>query len=284
MSEHINSLVSTEWLAANLDAPDLIILDASRHLPAANRDPIAEFEADHIPGSRFLDLANLTDTASPVPQALPNAAQLAQQLARLGVQMDHRIVLYDDSAVKTAARAWFMLIAHGIENVAILDGGLAKWRGEGRALETGQAEFAAAAVGTLAEAQGLRFKADILANLESKEEQVLDARAADRVFGNGIDPVHGGENGRIPGSCNLPFGQAFNGDGTYKSADDLRTAFEGAGIDLSKPIVTSCGSGVTASVLLFALHLIGKYDIALYDGSWAEWSADPATPKQQGPQ
>ncbi len=284
MNDPIQSLVSAEWLAANLNAPDLVILDASRHLPAANRDPHADYEAAHIPGARFLDLANLTDTASNVPQALPNGAQLAERLANLGVESGYRIILYDDSAVKTSARAWIALVAHGIGNVAILDGGFAKWRGDGHPVESGTAEFEPANPFDLPQARGIRFKADILANLNSEAEQVLDARGADRVFGAGTDPIHGGENGRIPGSLNLPFGGVLNPDGTFKSPEDLRAAFEGAGVDLSRPVITTCGSGITASVLLFALHLIGHESTALYDGSWSEWSADPETPKQQGPQ
>lgn len=283
MTQHFKSLVSTVWLAEHLGAPDLVVLDASRHLPATARDPLGEYTAGHIPGARFLDLASLTDAASPVPAALPNAAQLVSRLASLGIGPATRVVLYDDSDVKTSARAWFALKAHGFAQVAILDGGLAKWRSEGLPLESGMAEFEPAAPMQLAPASGVRTKAEMLANLESKAQQVLDARGADRVFGMGIDPVHGGQNGRIPGAFNLPFGQVFNADGTFKSLTDLRTAFADAGVDLSRPIVASCGSGVTASVLLFALHLAGVDDAALYDGSWQEWEADPATPKAQGP-
>ena len=283
MSNPFSSLVSTAWLAEHLGEPDLVVLDASRHLPAAGRDPLSEYTAAHIPGALFLDLASLTDPTSPVPSALPNAAQLADRLATLGIGPTTRIIIYDDSDVKTSARAWFALRAHGVDSVAILDGGLAKWRTEGLPLESGVTEAAPTTPVQLAPAKGLRSKAEMLANIESKAEQVLDARGADRVFGSGIDPVHGGQNGRIPGALNLPFGQVFNPDGTFKSPADLRAAFEGAGIDLSCPIVTSCGSGVTASVLLFALHLIGVDDAALYDGSWQEWEADPSTPKAQGP-
>lgn len=283
MSTPFPSLVSTDWLAAHMDEPDLVVLDASRHLPAAGRDPLAEFEAAHIPGARFLDLASLTDTTSVVPAALPNAQQLATALSSLGVAADDRIVLYDDSAVKTAARAWFTLVAHGLKQVAILDGGLAKWREEGRPMEGGMPDVPPARESALPDAVRVRSKADMLANLVTRTQQVLDARAADRVFGTGTDPVHGGENGRIPGALNLPFGQVFNADGTYKATGDLRAAFTAAGVNLDQPIVTSCGSGVTASVLLFALHLLGKDDAALYDGSWSEWNADPDTPKAQGP-
>lgn len=283
MTDAFPILISTRWLADTLGAPDLVVLDASRHLPAANRDPRAEYQAAHIPGARFLDLASLTDPTSPVPAALPNAVQLAERLAALGVSSDMRIVLYDDSAVKTAARAWFTLVAHGLPHVAILDGGFGKWRAEGRALEAGTISPAAAVPAPLAQGQGIASKADMLANLASQAEQVLDARGADRVFGTGIDPVHGGQNGRIPGALNLPFGEVFNADGTFRTADEIAAAFAAAGVDMARPLVTTCGSGVTASVLLFAAHLAGKRDVRLYDGSWQEWEADPETPKAQGP-
>lgn len=277
------SLVSSEWLAANLGAPGLVVLDASHHLPAAARDPQADFAAAHIPGARFLGLASLFDAASPVPYAFPTPAQLAERLASLGVGPDDAIVIYDDSAIRTSARAWFVLTASGRSNVAILDGGLPKWRAEGRPLEGGAADVAPAAPAAFTAPTRVRTKAHMLANLESRSAQVLDARSADRVYGSGIDPVHGGQNGRIPGAKNLPFTAVFNEDGTYKSPAELRALLTAAGIDLSQPVTASCGSGVTASVLLFALHLVGVDDAALYDGSWSEWGADPDTPKQQGP-
>ena len=277
------SLVSSEWLAANLGAPGLVVLDASHHLPAAARDPQADFAAAHIPGARFLGLASLFDAASPVPYAFPTPAQLAERLASLGIGPDDAIVIYDDSAIRTSARAWFVLTASGRGNVAILDGGLPKWRAEGRPLEGGAADVAPAAPAAFTAPTRVRTKADMLANLESRSAQVLDARSADRVYGSGIDPVHGGQNGRIPGAKNLPFTAVFNEDGTYKSPAELRALLTAAGIDLSQPVTASCGSGVTASVLLFALHLVGVDDAALYDGSWSEWGADPDTPKQQGP-
>jgi thiosulfate/3-mercaptopyruvate sulfurtransferase len=278
------SLVTPAWLAANLDAPGLAVLDASYHLPATGRDPRAEFAAAHIPGARFLDLASLFDPGSPVPYAFPAPDQIAQRLARLGVGPEDAIVIYDDSAIRSSARAWFVLTASGRGNVAILDGGFAKWREEARALEGGMAEVTPAARAALAAPDRVRSKADMLANLESRAAQVLDARSTDRVYGTGIDPVHGGQNGRIPGALNLPFTDVLNADGTYKSPAELRALFAAAGIDLAAPVITTCGSGVTASVLLFALHLVGVDDAALYDGSWSEWSADPDTPKVQGPE
>jgi thiosulfate/3-mercaptopyruvate sulfurtransferase len=279
------SLVSTQWLAEHLDAPSLAVLDASYHLPAAARDAAAEFAAAHIPGARFLDLASLFDAASSVPYAFPTADQLATRLASLGVGPEDAIVIYDDSAIRTSARAWFVLTASGWRgNVAILDGGLAKWRAEGLPLESGTPAITTAAPAALAPPIRVRTKAEMLANLDSAAEQVLDARSADRVYGSGIDPVHGGQNGRIPGARNLPFTDVFNPDGTWKSPKALRESLGAAGIDLAAPVTTSCGSGVTASVLLFAMHLVGKDDTALYDGSWSEWSADPSTPKLQGPE
>lgn len=283
MSKPLQSVVSTDWLAAHLDAPDLVVLDASRHLPAAGRDAKAEFEAAHVPGALFLDLATLTDHSSSVTAALPRPDQVAHRLAQLGVPEGTRIVLYDDSAVKTSARAWFALTRCAIADVAILDGGLAKWRSEGRKLVSGPASFDGREPFNLSFQSGVASKSDILANLESRAAQLLDARAEDRVFGSGIDPVHGGQNGRIPGSLNLPFGEVFKADGTFKSPEELRALFEAIGVDLAKPLITTCGSGVTASVLLFAAHLAGKDDVQLYDGSWQEWEADPSTPKAQGP-
>ncbi len=276
-------LVSCQWLAAQLGAPGLTVLDASYHLPAAARDARAEFAAAHIPGARFLDLASLYDPASSVPYAFPTPAQLAERLAALGVGPEDAVIVYDDSAIRTAARAWFVLTASGRQNVALLDGGLAKWRSEGLPLDNGTTAPAPAAPASFSAPSRVRSKAEMLANLNVPAFQVLDARGADRVYGSGVDPVHGGPNGRIPGALNLPFNTLFNDDGTYKSPPELRALFESAGVDLAQPLTATCGSGVTASVLLFALNLIGVDSAGLYDGSWSEWSADPDTPKLEGP-
>ncbi|MEL6876910.1 MAG: sulfurtransferase [Pseudomonadota bacterium] len=283
MNDLSNSLVSTDWLADNLGADNLVVLDASLHLPAANRDARAEFVEAHIPGARFFDLASLVDKTSDVPSALPRPDQLAATIAALGIQLGDRIVIYDDSAVKTAARAWYLFTSFWIAPVAVLDGGLAKWRAEGRALESGEVTPAPSTVPDLSPPQRLRMKADILANIDIQAEQVLDARSPDRFEGEGADPVHGVEGGRIPRSHNLPFGTLYAEDGTFKSPDQIRAAFEQAGIDLDQPVTTTCGSGVTACVLLLALAQIGKTDWALYDGSWSDWGGDPATPKETGP-
>ena len=279
----MESLVSTEWLAAHLGEPGLLIFDASSHLPAVGRDARAEFAAAHIPGARFLDLASLRNTASPVPNALPTGEQVARRLADLGYSPGNKVVIYDDSDVRTSSRAWFALRRVGIAS-AVLDGGLGKWRGEVRELESGEPEG-----GTPETAQSLsasedlvRTKNDMLANIASAAEQVIDARDAGRFTGETIDTVHNLPGGHIPGARNLFFRDVYAEDGTFKSPTELRAAFSNANVDLGKPIVISCGSGVTASVLLFALHLIGVDDAALYDGSWSEWGADPATPKETG--
>ena len=279
----MNDLVSTAVLAERLGEPGLVVIDASAHLPDAGRDARAEFAAAHIPAARFLDLDTLKDFASPVPAALPTAEQFAARMAEIGVSDGDRVVIYDDSGVKTSARAWFIFRLHGVREVALLDGGLGKWRAEGRPLESGgpgdeQGRFTAAAgLGTV------RSKAEILANIASGEEQLVDARGAGRFTGAEPEFRPGMPSGHIPGSRNLPFGGVLNPDGTFKDEAGLRAAFAAAGIDLARPVVTTCGSGVTAAVLLFALHLLGKDDVALYDGSWSEWGADPDTPKATGP-
>ena len=278
----MDMLVSTDWLADNLAT--VTVLDATKHLASAGRDPAAEFSEGHIPGARFLDLGSLNDPTSPVPAALPNAEQFAERLAALGVADGGRVVLYDDSALRTSARAWFVFRMFGWRDVAVLDGGLAKWRAEGRPVEAGiRPDTRSTAAAYEANPARVRSKADMLANIASGAEQVVDARDAERFTGAKEDAVHGLPGGHVPGSRHLHYRAVLSDDGTFKRGDELRAAFEEAGIDLDRPVIATCGSGVTASVLLFALELLGKHDSALYDGSWSEWGADPATPKETGP-
>ena len=275
----MDSLVSTEWLANEMGASDLRIVDCTKHLAGTGRDPLAEYEAGHIPGAVFMDLADLTDTSNPVDNMLPPAEKFASRMQSLGLGDGSRIVLYDDSAVKTSARAWFMLKMFGAHDVALLDGGIAKWKAEGRPLAQGKEQLRHRHFTVWQDDSSVRTKADVLANLHSKAEQVVDARGAARWSGAEPDPRPGIAAGHIPGSLNVPFSALYNADGTFKQPAEIKSAFEGAGVDLARPITTSCGSGVTASVLLFGLHLLGKDDTALYDGSWSEWGADPVTPK-----
>lgn len=275
----MDSLVSTEWLANEMAASDLRIVDATRHLPDARRDAQAEYEAGHIPGAVFMDLAELTDPAATIENSLPPAEKFASRMQSLGLGDGSRIVLYDDSKIKSSARAWFMLRLFGAHNVALLDGGLAKWKAEGRPLAQGKENLRHRHFTVWSEDRSLRHKADVLANIASRAEQVVDARSAARFSGAEADPRPQIASGHIPGSLNVPYTELFNPDGTWKDKEGLKAAFEKAGVDIDKPIVTSCGSGMTACVLAFGLHLLGRSNVALYDGSWTEWGGDPATPK-----
>ena len=275
----MDNLVTTEWLAGEMGASDLRIVDCTKHLAGTGRDALAEYEAGHIPGAVFMDLADLTDTSNPVDNMLPPAEKFASRMQSLGLGDGSRIVLYDDSAVKTSARAWFMLKMFGAHDVALLDGGIAKWKAEGRPLAQGKEQLRHRHFTAWQDDSNVRTKADVLANLHSKAEQVVDARGAARWSGADPDPRPGIASGHIPGSLNVPFTDLFNADGTFKDKAGLKAAFESAGVDLGQPVTTSCGSGITASVLLFALSLLGKDDTALYDGSWSEWGADADTPK-----
>ena len=279
----MDSLVSTGWLADRLDDPGLVILDATKHIAASGRDAGDEFLAGHIPGARFLNLADFADPPSSVGRTLPGPMHAAIKFGSLGIERDSRVVLYDDSDVKTSARAWFILRGYGVKSVAILDGGLPKWRAEGRPLERGKAKIPKSDFAPADFGGAVRHKPDMLDNIASCAEQVIDARDAERFTGAARDTVHDLPGGHIPGARNLFFRDLFNADGTFKQEDELRAAFVKAGVNLSRPIITTCGSGVTASVLLFALHLLGAKDTALYDGSWSEWGADPETPKETGP-
>ncbi len=275
----MDNLVTPEWVADGARANDLRLVDASWHLPDTGRDARAEYEAGHIPGAVFMDLGELVDPGAATDNTLPTAEKFASRMQGLGLGDGSRIVVYDASAVKTAARAWFMLRLFGAPGVAILDGGLARWKAEGRALSVGRDSLRPRHFTAWRDQRGLRSKADMLANLQSGAQQVVDARGPARFAGSSPEPRPGIAPGHIPGALNVPYTSLYQADGTFKPADSLRAAFTDAGVDLSRPIITSCGSGVTACVLIFALHMLGKDDVALYDGSWAEWGSDPATPK-----
>ncbi len=276
----MDTLVTPDWLAAEIGAPDLRIVDATYFALEPDRDARAAYLAGHIPGAVFLDLETLADPETDLPGMVPPADLIAARLSALGISNDDRIILYDQAPHHTAMRAWWLLRLFGARRIAVLDGGLMGWTGSARPIETGEGD----------PPEPGRFAATIdpatlrtLDQVLTTDAQLVDARGAKRFTGEEADPRPGVAPGHIPGSRNLPYGALIGPDRRLKDAAALRAAFEDAGVDLDRPVVTTCGSGVTAAILLFALHRIGKADVALYDGSWSEWGADPAMPKAIGP-
>lgn len=276
-----DTLVSTEWLAAHLSDPNLRILDGSWHLPTDNRNALAEYKAAHIPRAQFFDIDAVSDQASDLPHMLPSADQFAQAVAALDISNENQIVVYDTQGLFSAARVWWMFRFFGMNKVAVLNGGFLKWKAEGRPTETKSAppsntKFTAHPIGAV------RTASDVLAASQSGNIQILDARAPERFNGTAPEPRAGLRSGHIPGSINIFYKALLNEDGTLKPDEDLKEVFETQGVDLDRPIITSCGSGVTACVLLLALHKIGHRDNALYDGSWVDWGAQPDLPIETG--
>lgn len=278
----MDALVSTEWLAGQLGADDLRILDASLFLPDDGRNAVAEFAQAHIAGARFFDITRIVDAAAKLPNMLPDAGTFARAAGLLGLNVDDRIVVYDNSPHHSAARAWWTLRIFGARNVAVLDGGFAKWLAEDRPVAAGEPARRDGTFQASADLGQVRSLQQVRDNLAGGREQLVDARSASRFAGSLPEPRPGVEPGHIPGSVNLPQTALFNADGTWKRGEALRAAFDQAGVDLSRPIVTTCGSGVTAAVVGFGAMLLGARDVALYDGSWSEWGADPSTPKATG--
>jgi thiosulfate/3-mercaptopyruvate sulfurtransferase len=275
-------LVSTSWLEKELGAPDLKVIDSTLFLPGEPREARAEYEAEHIPGAVFLDLEDVSDSSNPVPHMVPPEPKFASRMASLGLRDGQRFVVYDNSPLHSAARAWWMLKSFGAHYVAILDGGLQKWKAEGRPLESGRPKLRHGHFSPSFDPNAVADKAFVTGLLGGESHEIVDARGPGRFTGEEAEPRLGMASGHIPGSKSLPQGKLFNGDNSWKQGAELRAAFDSAGVDLARPMVATCGSGVTACVLLFGAHLLGKEDVKLYDGSWSEWGSDPATPKATG--
>lgn len=276
-------LVSTDWLARRLDDPAVRLVDASWHMPAENRSGEAEFRERHIPGAVFFDIDAIADRASDLPHMLPSPEAFAEAAGRLGLPREAKVVVYEAPGAISAGRVWWTLRAMGYPDVAVLDGGLKKWLAEGRPVASGEAAPAPAKVEPRFDAALVRDLEAVRAALASKDEQLVDARPAARFRGDAPEPRAGLRGGHMPGAANLPWSTLVNPDGTVKSAEEIRAAFSAAGLDLSRPIVATCGSGVTAAFLALALARLGLSRVPVYDGSWSEWGARPDTPVETGP-
>ncbi len=271
-----DALVETDWLADNLGT--VKVLDGSWYLPTQMRDPVAEYHAGHIPGAQFFHIDDIADSNSDLPHMLPSAADFATAVGAMGISNKDRVVVYDGMGLQSAARVWWEFRAFGHDNVALLNGGLPKWTAEGRPLETDVPAPAPATFNAALNPALVRSVEQLLANTETRAEQVLDVRPRGRYDGTDAEPRPGVRSGHIPGAKHLVYTDILNDDRTLKDAEALRAALDGSGIDLNGPVVTSCGSGITASAMALGLHLIGHDQWAVYDGSWTEWGGRTDTP------
>lgn len=283
MTEPLPPLVSTSWLADRLHRPGLRVVDGSWYLPKSGRDAASEFVAGHIPGAVFFDLDASSDTTSPLPHMLPSAEAFADRMSALGLSDADDIVVYDASGKHfSAPRVWWMFRVFGHERVTVLDGGLTRWQREGRPMERGVAQPARGRWTAHLDRSAVRTLAEVCANLDHPEEQVVDMRGAGRFAAAEPEPRAGIRGGHIPGSRNVPHETLVNADGTMRSESELRQLLERAGVDVTRPVVVTCGSGVTACTLVLGLHLLGHDRVAVYDGSWTEWGGSTETPVETG--
>ena len=279
-----DALVSTDWLAAHLDAPDVRVVDASYYLPHEGLDARQEFALHHVPGAVFFDIDEIADSGTDLPHMVPPPEKFSSRVRKLGLGDGVRIVVYDQRGMWSAPRVWWTFRYFGHRDIAVLDGGLVKWLAEGRPVEDGPARPSERHFTPRVDSFLLRDRDQMMANLKSRREQVLDARSTGRFEGSAAELWPGRRGGHIPGSLNLPFDRLLDRESqTLKPAAELRTEIEAAGIDMSRPVVTTCGSGVTAAILALGLHVAGHRDVALYDGSWAEWGLPGDTPVESGP-
>ena len=282
MQDDPTTLVSTDWLGKHLKDPDIRILDGSWYLPGAGRDARAEYDAAHIPGARFFDIDEISDQRSDLPHMAPPVEKFMSRMRAMGVGDGHQVVVYDGSGLSSAARVWWLFRLMGQTNVAVLDGGLPKWQAEEREVEDLPPMVRDRHMTVRVQNSLVRDVTQVSAAAKLGDHEIIDARSPGRFAGTEPEPREGLRAGHIPGSKNVCFKDLLNADGTMKSVDACRAAFEGAGVDLGKPAITTCGSGVTAAVLALALERMGKSDWALYDGSWSEWGAFPTLPVATG--
>ena len=273
MQDDPKTLVSTGWLADHLNDPDLRIIDASSHMAATGRDARAEYDAEHIPGARFFDVDEISDKRSALPHMAPPVELFISRMRAMGIGDGHQVVIYDNSDIHSAARVWWTFRLMGKTDVAVLDGGFAKWQAEGRETEDLPPMMRDRHITVQRQAGLVRDVTQVAAASKLGDHEIVDARSPERFRGEADEPRPGLRAGHIPGAKNLPFGRLYNADGTMKDTDALRAAFEDAGVDLSKPVITSCGSGMTAAILSLALERIGHRNHSLYDGSWTEWGS-----------
>ena len=268
-------LVSTEWLAAHLNAPDVKILDATWRLPGVGGDPKTDYDAAHIAGARFFDIDDISDKTSDLPHMLPPVEKFVSRVRAMGIGDGHRVVVYDQDGLFSAARVWWMFRVFGHDDVAVLDGGLPKWLAEGRETDDEEPMLRERHFTGRKDASMVRDVTQVAASLKVGEEQIVDARGPGRFRGEEDEPRPGLRAGHIPGAKNVHYASLLNDDKTMKSVEETQKIFEAAGVDLDKPIIASCGSGVTACVLALALERLGHAKNAVYDGSWVEWGAYP---------
>src|SRR3954451_9410898 len=277
-------LVTTDWLATHIDDANVKVMDASFKLPGVLPLPVDDYLAAHIPGAAFFDVDAISDHNNPRPHMYPDAEQFARDVEALGISTGDTVVAYDAGGWVAAPRAWWMFLSFGYPNVRVLDGGLKKWTQEGRPTHAGKVTSAPGKFTAKLDPSYIRSQQQVLANIETRAEQLVDARPRGRFEGTAPEPRPDSRSGHIPGSRNVPYAELFDvGTGAMKPLDDLRKAFADAGVDMKKPIVTPCGSGVSALVLTLALYRLGVRGSALYDGSWAEWGLPDGPPIATGP-